>query len=1445
MHQQNIKDMYAAVESNRGFDIVIIVSSSGDQARFWQRRLEATRGSVISRSTQVISVEEDWPGGAGQLLGTLYAWQKAKSNINLMQMLKDGRSIAIYHTAGKGTRMAPIPAAEANNKSAIKLPRLIYVNQQKTPMTVLEAVIFQTGIFAVTRPGRLSVFWGDQVFIPSKLVDCSRKHHAEILDIRSEIPSDEETWRTDWQSYGLVIPTASGEALQREKQSWNELQSLIKQGIVQQNAAEAAALGKSLGSFSVSREFLVAILEEFNSDLGKKQGKMDTDPHLWMPLTSDLDDFVTRGGDSVHWDRIEEFKQRFLDKDKQSLKLFGDKDIGTQTLWWDYGQVRLYHQNFLKLLDESPEGECLRKFYNLDKHWIQSSSEDGLKVENSILVNADVKGKVKNSVLIEANADKLDVVGSVIVGSSLSKVSAKESLIYSCIDLNTLKLSPGEVVADIFLPSNGRTRMRTSLKRDGKDDWEITILGNPYSFEALGRIVGSKPESVFSSEKSKWMVYYENRSKLPKIFKGIERKFIKPAIDNLVQTVWGGDHIEKLKGLTATGKTIGESWECSTHHQHPSIVTFANGSKIPLNDIVNLVGEDILGANTVRDFKGLLPILVKFLDAREDLSVQVHPSDEKASDLGEADSGKTEAWLILDNDPGSVLYLGFKDDVDKGEFEKDLSSPDVNIAEKYLNAIPAQVGDVLFNPAGAVHAVGKGVFLAEIQQSSGITYRVWDWNRVPPRQLHIPQAMESLDFRKTTKADYQLIPKRINAKEERLIDSFYFSLDRITLANKGKISSNTNGAFQVLTCLEGKMELSRRGLKDSISHGKSVLVPAMMGEYKITATEDSVLLKSFVLQPQQVDPVIFQTYDVRAVADEYLSNRVCYYLGKGYGTFLRRINNADLGKLWVAIGGGIRLSTKRVREWVIKGILSTGVNVYDVGITSTPELYFSIPYLKADGGINMTASHNEAEYNGLKQVICTGDGFITSINAEQMLEIKRSVLEDDFLEGDGKCITLEEGEVVRYHNELVKANCRLGREIWIQLRQKWENRELKELLDITSNIEFPVQLNKDKWDEILKVLELPSALEQPETAIQHPLEGLKVVIDFGNGSGWRTKNIYTDLGAEVVAINETPDGSFPAHIPDPIKAKYRKQLEEAVIREAADSSKEVVGIGNDEDADRVIYVRKDGMVVEGDRTLAIQAKCIIDEHKKMGKPGKPRFMGEVKFSRIAEECITSNGGEYITSPTGFAFIKDGTKALVQALQEGSNEIELFGKKIDLSDNKEPIALAAELSGHQMSGHEENWIFDDASLAASKLLTVVANGLKESKSFIDIDEAVPRYPATPELNIRLKVNVLDEKQEVVDVTVKRFQDMGYTIDTTDGGLIKWFDKDGQWLGQALVRKSNTQPMIICRVEGRDEEAKQSIEDEFFMELSKVSTKAIPKLDLSSDDYIREILPRILK
>jgi len=605
---------------------------------------------------------------------------------------------------------------------------------------------------------------------------------------------------------------------------------------------------------------------------------------------------------------------------------------------------------------------------------------------------------------------------------------------------------------------------------------------------------------------------------------------------------------------------------------------------------------------------------------------------------------------------------------------------------------------------------------------------------------------------------------------------------------------------------------------------------------------------------RQIDESIFQAYDIRAEADKFLTDGIMYCCGKGYGTFLRRRNKVESGKLWVVVGGGIRLSTERIRQPLIQGILTAGVNVYDAGITSTPELYFAIPYLGADGGINITASHNEAESNGLKQVIKSQDGFITSINAEDMLEIKRTVLEGDFLQGHGTPARLEQGEITRYHNILMKSNIRLGRDNWIYLLQKWQSRGLRQLLDTLYTLEFPAERDKARWQELVNILGLPEDAEQPETAVKYPFRGLKVVIDFGNGSAGETAEVFTDLGAALVALNQEPDGRFPAHIPDPIKEKNRLQLVERLAVEdggeegQAEKSpsyhrKEVVGIGFDEDGDRFIFVRPEGRALEGDRALCIQAKIIVDEHRRKGKTGKPRFIGEVKFSRVVEEYIPRIGGEYIMTPTGFAYIKSAVKTIYRAIQNGEPVAMVFGKEIDLTGNRETVAMAAELSGHQMAGHEENWIFDDGALAAAKMLSAIAAAARQGKSFMDLDEEIPRYPISPEINIKLPVKRLEEKAELVNVILGIFNSNGFPIDPTDGGIIKWLAPNYDWLGQVLVRKSNTQPMLICRVEAKDQPTLAAIEEEFFTELAFISTDAVPRIDLASDDYVRKILDRI--
>lgn len=489
MHQQNIEKMYSIVNDGSGFDVAIIVSSNKKQSEFWQQRLNVTAKNIIGEKTRVISLQEDWPGGAGQLLGTLYAWKKAQQVTDVYSVIVNGGTVAMYHTAGKGTRMAPLPAVEANNKSAIKLPRMIDVAGIRLPMTVLEAVIFQTGIFAASRTGRLCVFWGDQVFIPSNPVDSDQAHHGEILDIRSTIPVDEENWVRQWQSYGLIIPADNGGVLQREKQKWSEVQELIQQEIIRKDSNGDIVLGKSLGCFTLSYELLSALLTEFEAELSAKQGKLDSDPHLWMPLTSEADDFVFRGGDPVYWDRINRFKERFLSYENSSMGLFGDRDIGTDTLWWDYGQVQLYHRNFLKALEDSSEGECLRKFYDLDRFRVMSSSSDGCQIENAIIIDSSASGDIKNCLLLNSRADSINISGSVLINSIASNIKANESLIYNCTHLIDDDLGQGTIVSDIFLPPHGRIRMRANMEQDGKEDWDTILPGNPYSYAQLAKLV--------------------------------------------------------------------------------------------------------------------------------------------------------------------------------------------------------------------------------------------------------------------------------------------------------------------------------------------------------------------------------------------------------------------------------------------------------------------------------------------------------------------------------------------------------------------------------------------------------------------------------------------------------------------------------------------------------------------------------------------------------------------------------------------------------------------------------------------------------------------------------------------------------------------------------------------------------------------------------------------
>lgn len=265
---------------------------------------------------------------------------------------------------------------------------------------------------------------------------------------------------------------------------------------------------------------------------------------------------------------------------------------------------------------------------------------------------------------------------------------------------------------------------------------------------------------------------------------------------HLVTKVWGGEKLAKLKGLSGNKEILplGETWEVSRHGDGPSL--FENGQSL----------ENNLSFDE-------LPYLVKFIDTTDNLSIQVHPDDEYAARV-EKSSGKTECWLILESEPQAGIYLGLKEGVDQSHLQECLNKKED--LSKLMVFYPVKRGDFFFVPAGSIHAIGKGVTLAEIQQSSGITYRVWDWNRVgldgKPRELHVDKALDVINFSPDdNRAETFMVRKNIfQDKRGELISHRDFHVDFYCLEpnEKLKVLKKNNSRRGSLMCLQGGIEVN-------------------------------------------------------------------------------------------------------------------------------------------------------------------------------------------------------------------------------------------------------------------------------------------------------------------------------------------------------------------------------------------------------------------------------------------------------------------------------------------------------------------------------------------------------------------------------------------------------------------------------------------------------------
>ena len=492
----NIESINSTILQGTGMDIVIISTTSSFQEDYWQQRLEVTRGQIANDDALIIAVHEDWIGGAGNGLGTLYAVKKAivkakeKFNIDLMSKIKDGASVGLYHTAGKGTRLAPLPGSENNNKPGVKLPGMVFLANEPTPITILESVIKQTSLYASSRKGRISVFWGDQIFIPDIKVNYTPTHHADILCCLGAMPDKDEWIQRGLDKYGLITVNGQNNAAQVEKISYETATELIRNKVI----GVEKGIGVSLGSFSISREITEQLLTEFKEELEQKSTKLDADPHFWMPMTLDEETYLSimsakgenREQISTHYNRMTQFKKELQEK-SSSLNVFGAVDIGDGSYWWDYGQIKYYIKNCIKMIDQDHESEAMRRFFNLHKRIDHSQLSDQVNVDdNSFIWGSKItKGSIKNSLLIGVHAGELDVENCVMIKITAANIIANQSLLYNVAEDKQLDLKSNSVRADSFVPFSSHYSLLTTTDRDGGKDWSIKLENNDLSFEEL------------------------------------------------------------------------------------------------------------------------------------------------------------------------------------------------------------------------------------------------------------------------------------------------------------------------------------------------------------------------------------------------------------------------------------------------------------------------------------------------------------------------------------------------------------------------------------------------------------------------------------------------------------------------------------------------------------------------------------------------------------------------------------------------------------------------------------------------------------------------------------------------------------------------------------------------------------------------------------------------
>lgn len=311
---------------------------------------------------------------------------------------------------------------------------------------------------------------------------------------------------------------------------------------------------------------------------------------------------------------------------------------------------------------------------------------------------------------------------------------------------------------------------------------------------------------------------------------------------------WGGRSLETVFGRSLPPGIVAESWDVAAHPNGSSTVNNGPLAGKTLPAVMELLGEELVGEHSAAALaQGRFPLLIKLLDCNRWLSVQVHPNDAYGLQH-EGEWGKTEMWVVLHAEPGAELIYGFARGVTKEQYSQALAGEQGGErAAELLHRIPVKQGDVIFVPSGAVHALGPGIIVTEIQQNSDTTYRIYDWGR--PRPLHLEQALDVLDFKlvEPKAARPKVMLDDEGFKIEQLASCQYFETERLTMPAGYEFFGLCDGStFELWAVIAGRATIYADGDPLPLSAVQWALLPAALGEFQVQADEDAVLLRVFV-----------------------------------------------------------------------------------------------------------------------------------------------------------------------------------------------------------------------------------------------------------------------------------------------------------------------------------------------------------------------------------------------------------------------------------------------------------------------------------------------------------------------------------------------------------------------------------------------------------------------